>query len=155
MHQNQPIGLAQRSASANNRAKPLQASTNIIHTKIPRRIENVIQNKARQTGKQVLSDPIRKEAISARTKSTKKADTKSNLTPKIDENDVLQSATENDLTKSVKQTDENDVSEYVKNAYNPLDDIYGLDEELYQKVLKLEIADDGLPTFKSDEPFDF
>lgn len=137
----------------------MQASTNIIHTKIPRRIDNVIHERARQTGKQILIDPIKSNLISTHKKPLKKAENKSNQTPKVDENDVSQYTISNDPKPSskspVKKTDENDLSEYVKNAYNPLNDVHAFDEELYQKILKLEIADDGLPTFDLDEPFDF
>lgn len=53
------------------------------------------------------------------------------------------------------KVDENDVSSFVTDSYNPLLDVCPFDEELYQKVLKLQIDDDGLPPIKSGEPFDF
>lgn len=59
------------------------------------------------------------------------------------------------IIKNQAKSDENDVGPYAQESYNPLLDLHPMDEELYQKVLKLEIADDGLPVFKSDEPFDF
>lgn len=58
-------------------------------------------------------------------------------------------------TALTTKVDENDISSFINNAYDPLSDVYPLDEDLYQKVLQLELADDGLPKFKSDEPFDF
>ena len=155
----QSTGLSQRSNSANNRARPLQASTNIIHTKIPRRVDNLIHLKGRQTGKQALLDPIKEDPTPTYKKPLQKSENNPIHTPKVDENDVSQYTLNNELkpssTTPVKKNDENDLSEYVKNAYNPLNDVYAFDEELYNKVLNLEIADDGLPSFELEEPFDF
>lgn len=109
------------------RPKPLQASTNTIHTQNQR----LLSTKSHSNDKNTKED----ELLKKRTASTSKLDSK--VTPK---------------------TDENDTSEYVTKfgeSYDPLLDFCPFDEELYQKVLKLELADDGLPTFNSDEPFDF
>jgi hypothetical protein len=113
----------------------------------------------RQTGKQVLTDTVKSAPKATHKKPLKKLDGKSNQTPKIDENDVSQYAIENESkpssTTPVKKVDENDLTDYVKNAYNPLNDIHAFDEDLYQRILKLELADDGLPSYELDEPFDF
>lgn len=58
-------------------------------------------------------------------------------------------------TTVVNKVDENHTSEFFDHPYDASSDIYALDEELYKKVCGLELADDGLPSFKIDEPFDF
>lgn len=58
-------------------------------------------------------------------------------------------------TTGTSTVDENTDDPFAQDPYDPLLDVYPLDEQLYQKVLKLELADDGLPSFKIDEPFDF
>lgn len=58
-------------------------------------------------------------------------------------------------TDQLPKIDENDEVIYSKDSYNALLDICPFDEILYAKVKKLELADDGLPTFDSTEPFDF
>lgn len=58
--------------------------------------------------------------------------------------------------KQQPKSDENDISQFIKEAYNPLDAIYSFDEELCEKVRKLELADDGFPPIEApSEPFDF
>lgn len=132
----------------NGKPKPLQASTNIIHTKIPRRIENLIHDKAAQLPVKQQSDPLRKKQAST---TKKQLDLKlSHQTPKIGENNVQQSH-----RSTIRKVDENDVKTMVENAYDPLKDVHPFDEELYQKVKKLELADDGLPEFDYSESFDF
>lgn len=69
--------------------------------------------------------------------------------------ETLKKKTQTSKVTSQPKIDENDVSHFVKNSYNPLLDICALDDDLYQKVLKLELADDGIPKFESSEPFDF
>lgn len=155
--------MYQRNMNTNGRARPLQASTNIIHTKIPKRIDNVVHDRVKLPEKNklrpVASGPQKKETLSTSKRVLKKSDITSSQTSKGDENDVAHNTREDELkppsTTPVKTTDENDLSEYIKNAYNPLNDVHPFDEELYQKVLKLKLADDGLPTFELDEPFDF
>lgn len=106
-----------------NKPKPLQASTNTIHTHQKASAANL-------DGRKVVDDiDLLKKPV------------QSNEIP--------------NLKNTKSKSDENDCSAFVKNAYDPLNDVYALDEELYQRVLKLELADDGLPDFKSDEPFDF
>lgn len=106
-----------------NKPRPLQASTNTIHSS--QKVQSNLESKS------------------------------------IDEKDlckkpVLQEEPQKQSVKNIKsKSDENDVSAFIKNAYNPLDDIHPLDEELYKRVLKLELADDGLPDYKCSEPFDF
>ena len=143
---------------SNSKSKPLQASTNIIHTKIPKRIDNLVFNKTRQGLAKQLSDPApKKKAISHKT--LKQSDIKSSQTPKIGENSVNKferiGIKKTNTATPVEKVDENDMSAMVKNAYDPLKDVYPFDEELYQKVLKLELADDGLPKFEFEEPFEF
>lgn len=69
---------------------------------------------------------------------------KKTQTPKVEKKTLLTSI-----------SDENDVEQFVPEPYNPLLDVHPFDEELYKKVLNLELADDGLPKFDSNEPFDF
>lgn len=113
----------------------MQASTNIIHTKISSRIPRNISNIKLSTlnGKsESQEEPIKK----VKGQKVKQAEAKLTAT-------------------STTKIDENDEYAFVKNAYNPLDAVYPFDEELYEKVLKLELADDGLPAINCDEPFDF
>lgn len=102
----------------------------------------------------MLEDPTRKDTGSQ--KSLKKPLAKSSQPTKVDENAEggFIEAKEK-TTPTIEQIGENDVSSFVKNAYDPLRDVHPFDEELYQRVLKLELADDGLPTYETDEPFDF
>lgn len=58
-------------------------------------------------------------------------------------------------TTKTPAKNEDQVSASVENAYDPLKDVYMFDEELFKVVCKLDIADDGLPDYKFDEPFDF
>lgn len=110
--------------------RPLHASTNTIHTQ---------QHKSTSIKQQNSHDknsPTEDDLLKKKISSTSKSDDKT--TPKLE-----------------PKTDENDTTAFVANSYNPLLDFYPFDEELYQKVLNLELANDGLPTFVSDEPFDF
>ena len=111
---------------ANKPKQPLHASTNTIHTQQQRRPANIKSDK-----KNKVEDDLIKKKTTVITRD--QTDTKT-VIPKIDENDI---------------------SPFITDPYDPLLDVYPLDEELYQKVLKLELAPDGLPTFESDEPFDF
>lgn len=108
-----------------SKPKPLQASTNTIHTH-----QKASQPAAIPDGKKVVDDIA----------LCKKP---------VQQNEIP------NLKNAKSKSDENDCSAFVKNAYDPLTDVHALDEELYQRVLKLELADDGLPELKSDEPFDF
>lgn len=142
---NQSTGLSVR---GNVRPRPLQASTNIIHTKIG---ANLKENSTSSLifNKQNLPNTNLKKN-DANTK-------KDNASIKAKQSD-LKKSTKSIITNKNKpqaQTDENDVQQYVKESYNPLDHVHPFDEELYQKVAKLELADDGLPKFESEEPFDF
>lgn len=110
-----------------NKPKPLHASTNTIHSL-----------KQKLPSKNIISENNLKSENNTEPSGKKAQGT----------------LTENKIKPDVK-VDENDVSPFVTNPYDPLREICPFDEELYQKVLKLEIADDGLPTFNSDEPFDF
>lgn len=58
-------------------------------------------------------------------------------------------------TSLMKKVDENHTTEFFEDPYDPISDICALDEGLYKKVCELELADDGLPSFQVDEPFDF
>lgn len=109
-----------------SKPKPLQASTNTIHTH-----QKAPQSAIIPEGKKLVDDiDLCKKPVQQNEKTPNLKNTKS-------------------------PSDENDCSDFVKNAYDPLKEICGLDEELFQRVMKLELADDGLPEFKSDEPFDF
>lgn len=109
-----------------NKPKPLQASTNTIHTN-----QKSTQLNSNLEGKNTIDKDLCKKV-------------------------VLQEESQKQSQKNIKsKSDENDISAFIKNAYDPSNDIYALDEELYQRVLKLELADDGLPDCKCSEPFDF
>lgn len=114
--------------SKSNKPKPLQASTNTIHSQ-PLRVPTGIKTDKKAADE---DDLLKKKAQP--TKIQPHDGKKSATTPKIDENTV---------------------NPFIKDPYNPLLDVHQFDEELYQKVLKLELADDGLPIFDHDEPFDF
>lgn len=60
-------------------------------------------------------------------------------------------------TKTTKklESDENDDRGFFAEPYDPLSDLYAFDQELYKRVCNLELADDGLPSYKMSEPFDF
>lgn len=123
--------------------KPLQVSTNTRLGLKPRPLQlstNTIHN-----------HPLKKlqPSISER-KKTKTKTTDENQVKSLDENHV-KPQDEN----QIKASDENHVKASVENAYDPLKDVYMFDEELYETVCKLELADDGLPVYKCDEPFDF
>lgn len=163
----QSTGLMQRSSSDENAAvnvnmsgkpKPLQASTNIIHAKTPRRIDNLIHDKSRQLTGHKLNDPLRKKHETTLS-NKKQTDLKASQPSKKSENDLKhgqKSISKNTTTTPVKKVDENDVGAMVENAYNPLNDVYPFDEKLFQKVMELECADDGIPKFEDyGEPFDF
>lgn len=138
------------------KSKPLQASTNIIHTKTPRRIDNLIYDKSRQLPGKKLNDQLKK--TQAPTSSTRPSDLKASHALRKSENDVGQKSSSKKKTTTttpVKKIDENGVSAMVKNSYNPLDDVYQFDEVLFQKVMSLKCADDGIPAFDYSEPFDF
>ena len=150
------------------KAKPLQPATNIIHTKITQeadRYENLKSGRSLQGGLQNrVSQPKDLKALKASTniihnktqrkapRGLKKLDENSDAVKLPEKNETESKSTP---AKSKIKVDENDVDAYFKGSYNPLDDYYPLDEELYQRVCKLELADDGLPKFDSDEPFDF
>lgn len=134
-------GLQVSNINANvlaNKPKPLQASTNTIHVKQQKLLKDL-------KGSSGENDPIKKH-ISTPKKATKERanSSKEKATTKEKIN-----------TPKVKSVDENDVGPFIDNPYDPLKHIHQFDEELYQKVLKLEMADDGLPSCISDEPFDF
>lgn len=76
-----------------------------------------------------------------------------NKIPKYDE--PLKRKTLKVETDQLPKIDENDESVFAKNPYEPLLDTCPFDEVLFEKVMKLELADDGLPKFDSTEPFDF
>jgi len=63
--------------------------------------------------------------------------------------------TQSSKAKEAAISDENDVCPILTGPQEPMLSIHSLDEELYQKVLRLELASDGLPLFESEEPFDF
>lgn len=115
--------------------RPLQPSTNIINAQETRRIP-------------LASKPLE-------SKNLNKSDLKDDITEK-----AKLSARESCKKTAKKETrpsksDENDISHFITNPYDPSSDFYPLDNELYEKILKLELADDGLPDCKCDEPFDF
>lgn len=117
-----------------SKPKPLQASTNTIHNQEQR----LLSSRSHSNDKNTQQD----DSLKKKTSSTSKLESKTNITstlpePKTDENDTGAFGTE------------------FGESYDPLLDYCPFDEELYQKVLKLELADDGLPTYNSDEPFDF
>lgn len=136
----------------------MQASTNIIHTKIPQRIDNIVKQPVegpikptQQTIKSPVKNPqqVCKDTINKSTAKTFRP-------PKVDENAVSSFAISQEKSKPVvEQVGENDIDSLIKNAYNALDDVHPFDEELYKKVLSLELADDGLPSCETNEPFDF
>lgn len=109
-----------------NKPKPLGISTNTIHSLKQPRSGNLKHDKDEKNKPE--PDVVKKKV------QTPHPNSKTTETPKVDEN------TEDPFTQD---------------PYDPLLDVYPLDEQLYQKVLKLELADDGLPSFKIDEPFDF
>lgn len=78
-------------------------------------------------------------------------------TPKQVTREVLKEGLKETLKETTKETTKEIVKDTVgaENSYDPLKDLYGFDEELYQTVLKLELADDGLPDYRVNEPFDF
>lgn len=108
-----------------SKSKPLQPSTNTIHAQQQQRIHLA---GIRQSSKPKTTAPTAKK---------------------------IQPTNTNDIKEQTKKVDENDVSQFIKDPYDPLSEVHPMDEELYHKVLKLELADDGLPTFDSSEPFDF
>lgn len=117
-------GLKVTNENVNNtliKPKPLQASTNTIHSQ-KRNQQNL---KQQQVNVSRLEEKLKKKS---QIKNT---------------------------AKTIPKVDENDVESFVGGSYNPLLDYHCLDEELYQKVLKLELADDGLPNPDLSEPFDF
>lgn len=91
--------------------------------------------------KQGLNSTTRKQPVTQKQPDTQKK-------PTIHKKPTVQ--------KQPKKTVDENTEQFVPDSsYDPLSEIYSLDEELYQKVLKLELADDGLPVFVSNEPFDF
>lgn len=124
-----------RTGGLTNRPKPLQLSTNTIHASQQQQQLQQQKNHGLNTGDKNYKKSIDNEPIK-----------KKSQIPKL----------ENLAQTKVTKSDENDVEEqFIPESYNPLDDIYALDEDLYQKVLKLDLADDGLPKFDTEEPFDF
>lgn len=121
------------------KVRPLQSSTNTIHNQQSKKpVNRKITNEGNHLTKRSTNPSI-------------KVDTK----PKIDGNDLTKKSNPSIKVDAKPKIDENDMTQFVKQSYNPLLDVYSLDEELYQKVLKLELADDGLPSYETSEPFDF
>lgn len=121
------------------RPRPLQASTNIIHTKTLRNNLDNLKLSVNQN-KQNLIEP----AIEKTTKSLKTNQTDLKKTSK---NKSTISAT------PAKKTDENDIDDvevFAKQPYNPLDHVQPLDDALHQKLSKLDLADDGYSKVQSD-----
>lgn len=116
-----------------SRPKPLQASTNTIHNQEQR----LLSSRSHSNDKNTQQDDSLKKKTPSTSKLEGKTITSTLPEPKTDENDTGAFGTK------------------FGESYDPLLDYCPFDEELYQKVLKLELADDGLPTFNSDEPFDF
>lgn len=121
--------------------RPLHASTNTIHAK-----QQHLQNHKRvplglKAGNKVNNSNIKDEPIKKKNQPANAKPTTSNV--------------KTTLTNTTTKVDENSVQHGVAESYDPLLDIYPFDEELYQKVLKLELADDGLPKCSADDSFDF
>lgn len=106
--------------------RPLQTKTNIINSE--------------RTSNKLVSEDVNKTGVNLSIKKTLQSDS-------------LGSAKLKPLSK-VHKSDENDETAFPQ-SYNPLDDQCQFDEKLCQKILELQLADDGLPIFKSTEPFDF
>lgn len=109
-----------------------------------------------------IANKPRPLAISTNTihsqKQLRPTTTKQEKTNKPEDNPVkkkVQTPHQESKPTQTPKVDENAEDPFVTDPYDPLQDIYPLDEELYQKVLKLELADDGLPPYMVDEPFDF
>lgn len=124
--------------------EPLKVSTNIVNKNavfqgLPQKngIHQRIVNKNIANKKLVNQAPSGKNSIPQKSNDLK------DLTDK-----ALKTEKKAAPKQNVVKIDENA-------TYDPLDEIFPLDEELYQKVLGLELADDGFPKFDVDEPFDF
>lgn len=122
------LGLGVNRNGLSNKPKPLQISTNTIHAQ--QQQQHDLKPTLKNNKNDNIDEPFKKKT----------------QTPKTDKKTIA---------SKITQSDENDIDQFIQESYDPLKDIYALDEELYQKVLKLELADDGLPKFDSSEPFDF